>query len=149
MGEFLKGECPHCRQPIEYPSEGTGQTVACPACSQSFALTPSASLEPAVAPPPMLPPANAPDVPVPAPKPPPKTATADRFDQAYLEFERDGEFNQRPPTREQIARAWALAEFRQRNPFVRPTHNELVTALREIFPEFKIPRPVSSRSRRS
>jgi hypothetical protein len=97
----------------------------------------------------MLPPANAPDVPVPAPKPPPKTATADRFDQAYLEFERDGEFNQRPPTREQIARAWALAEFRQRNPFVRPTHNELVTALREIFPEFKIPRPVSSRSRRS
>jgi len=143
MGEFLKGECPHCGQPIEYPSAGSGQAIACPNCGQSFALTPSAPPEPAVA----LPPAKLPEVPVPAPKPPSKTAN--RFDQAYVEFERDGEFSLRLPTREQIARAWSLAEFRQRNPYVQPAHAELVTALREIFPEFRKPRPASSRSRPS
>jgi hypothetical protein len=40
MGEFLKCECSHCGQPIEYPSEGTGQTVLCPTCEKPVTLTP-------------------------------------------------------------------------------------------------------------
>jgi hypothetical protein len=39
MGEFLKCECPHCGQPIEYPSEGTGQIVPCPTCEKPVTLT--------------------------------------------------------------------------------------------------------------
>ena len=41
MSDFLKCECQHCGQPIEYPSEGTGQTVSCPTCEQSITLTPT------------------------------------------------------------------------------------------------------------
>lgn len=41
MGEFLKCECPHCGQNIEYPSEGTGQTVPCPTCDKPVMLTPA------------------------------------------------------------------------------------------------------------
>ena len=41
MGEFLKCECPHFGQNIEYPSEGTGQTVPCPTCDKSVTLTPA------------------------------------------------------------------------------------------------------------
>jgi hypothetical protein len=40
MGEFLKCECPHCGQSIEYPSEGTGETVPCPTCEKPVILTP-------------------------------------------------------------------------------------------------------------
>lgn len=40
MGDFLKCECPHCGQNIEYPSEGTGQTVPCPTCEKSVMLMP-------------------------------------------------------------------------------------------------------------
>jgi hypothetical protein len=40
MGEFLKCECSHCGQPIEYPSEGTGETVPCPTCEKPVTLTP-------------------------------------------------------------------------------------------------------------
>lgn len=39
MSDFLKSECPHCGQNIEYPSEGTGQTVPCPTCGKSVMLT--------------------------------------------------------------------------------------------------------------
>jgi hypothetical protein len=38
MGNFLKCECPNCGQPIEYPSEGTGQIVPCPTCKKPFML---------------------------------------------------------------------------------------------------------------
>jgi ankyrin repeat protein len=38
MGDFLKCECPHCGQNIEYPSEGTGQTVPCPTCRLEITL---------------------------------------------------------------------------------------------------------------
>jgi len=41
MGEFLKCECSHCGQPIEYASEGTGQTVPCPTCEKLVTLTPA------------------------------------------------------------------------------------------------------------
>ena len=41
MSDFLKSECPHCGQSIEYPAEGTGQTVPCPTCDKSFVLTPA------------------------------------------------------------------------------------------------------------
>jgi hypothetical protein len=40
MGEFLKCECLHCGQPIEYPAEGTGMTVACPSCQNPVILSP-------------------------------------------------------------------------------------------------------------
>jgi rubrerythrin len=40
MGEFLKCECSHCGQPIEYPSDGTGQTIPCPTCDKPVILTP-------------------------------------------------------------------------------------------------------------
>jgi endogenous inhibitor of DNA gyrase (YacG/DUF329 family) len=40
MSDFLKSECPHCGQSIEYPAEGTGQTVPCPTCEKSLVLTP-------------------------------------------------------------------------------------------------------------
>jgi Ankyrin repeats (3 copies) len=39
MSDFLKCECPHCGQSIEYPSEGTGQTVPCPTCEKLITLT--------------------------------------------------------------------------------------------------------------
>ena len=42
MGEFLKCECLHCGQPIEYPAEGTGMTVACPSCQNPVILSPGA-----------------------------------------------------------------------------------------------------------
>jgi DNA-directed RNA polymerase subunit RPC12/RpoP len=38
MGEFLKCECSHCGQPIEYPSEETGQTVLCLHCGKEITL---------------------------------------------------------------------------------------------------------------
>jgi hypothetical protein len=39
MDEFLKCECSHCGQRIEYPSEGIGQTVPCPTCEKPVTLT--------------------------------------------------------------------------------------------------------------
>ncbi len=41
MSDFLKCDCPHCGQPIEYPAEGVGQTVPCPTCENPFVLLPS------------------------------------------------------------------------------------------------------------
>ena len=40
MSDFLKCACPHCGQSIEYPAEGTGQTVPCPTCEKALVLTP-------------------------------------------------------------------------------------------------------------
>ena len=40
MNDFLKCECSHCGQPIEYPSDGTGQAVPCPTCGKPITLTP-------------------------------------------------------------------------------------------------------------
>jgi len=40
MNNLLKCECAHCGQNIEYPSEGTGQTVQCPTCEMLITLTP-------------------------------------------------------------------------------------------------------------
>jgi len=40
MSEYHKGACPHCGQSIEYPAEGTGQTVPCPTCEKPFVLLP-------------------------------------------------------------------------------------------------------------
>ena len=184
MGEYSKCECSHCGQPIEYPSEGTGQTVPCPACNRSVFLTPSEPPEPEILVPPVVPPpapavmvskptnppppelkSSEPPVPkvlVPPTPPPakvpavrvsmsklPPSLVAGRLEQAWLEFERDAEFEKNPPTREQIARAWALAEFRKSNPKEWPTHPELVAALRELFQEFRSPRSGSSRSHSS
>jgi DNA-directed RNA polymerase subunit RPC12/RpoP len=40
MSDLLKSECPHCRQKIEYPADGTGQVVSCPTCGKSIMLMP-------------------------------------------------------------------------------------------------------------
>src|SRR5690242_19412159 len=41
MSDFLTCACPHCGQSIEYPAEGTGQTVPCPTCQKLFILVPA------------------------------------------------------------------------------------------------------------
>jgi hypothetical protein len=38
---YEKCFCAHCGQSIEYPSEGTGQTVPCPTCEKPVTLTPA------------------------------------------------------------------------------------------------------------
>src|SRR5208282_3055658 len=38
MSDFIKCECPHCGQHIEFPAEGTGQTIPCPACGEPTTL---------------------------------------------------------------------------------------------------------------
>ncbi len=60
MGEFLKSECPHCGQAIEYPAEGTGQTVPCPTCAEPFVLKPVIEPPPEIVVPPPAPPIPAP-----------------------------------------------------------------------------------------
>jgi len=161
MEQFLRGECPHCRQPVEYPAEGTGQTVPCPTCGKPFVLTPAEPAAPAPPPPPP-PPAPAPKpaatalpqpaaplrtaaVPQPAsPKPAPKAFVPEPLEAAYAEFERDPAFANKHPTREQVARAWALARFRKtEGPYKTPAHTELVSAVKELFREFRPPKTVS------
>jgi hypothetical protein len=44
MSEYHKCTCPHCGQSIEYPAEGTGQTVPCPTCEKSFRLFPEIAI---------------------------------------------------------------------------------------------------------
>jgi hypothetical protein len=39
MSDFLKCECPHCGQRIEYPSDGIGEIVPCPSCEKPVTLT--------------------------------------------------------------------------------------------------------------
>lgn len=41
MNGFLKVACPHCGQAIEYPAEGTMQTVPCPTCEKPVTLAPA------------------------------------------------------------------------------------------------------------
>jgi uncharacterized tellurite resistance protein B-like protein len=41
MSDFIKCNCLHCGQNIEYPSEGTGETVPCPTCGKPVTLTPA------------------------------------------------------------------------------------------------------------
>ncbi len=38
VSDYLKCNCPHCGQSIEYPAEGTGQTVPCPTCEKPVVL---------------------------------------------------------------------------------------------------------------
>lgn len=42
--DFHKCTCPHCGQSIEYPAEGTGQTVPCPTCEKPFRLFPETAI---------------------------------------------------------------------------------------------------------
>ena len=44
MSEYHKCTCPHCGQSIEYPAEGTGQTVPCPTCEKPFRLFPEIAI---------------------------------------------------------------------------------------------------------
>jgi hypothetical protein len=69
------------------------------------------------------------------------------LDQAYAEFANDPAFDGRIPTREQVARAFALAIFNQADQSKTPPHSELVAALKKLFREFRDFKPVLSRSR--
>ena len=66
------------------------------------------------------------------------------MDQAYAEFGNDPAFAIRPPTREQVARAWAWAKFKNEDPTQLPTHLDVVAALKKLFPEFRTSKPVLS-----
>jgi hypothetical protein len=69
MNDFLKCACPHCGQCIEYPAEGTGQTVPCPTCEQP--VTPLPGNAPYL--PPVIPQVHFPTIHIPLPddSPPP------------------------------------------------------------------------------
>jgi len=136
MSEYLKSECSHCGQPVEYPSEGTGLTVPCPTCNQSFILTPANQRVTTILAPPVVPPAPASEPPISKLQNPPLPKEAP-LEQACREFEADREFEKRQPTREQVARAWALAKFNQSNSSASPTHSELIAALKKLFSEFR------------
>ena len=78
-GGYLKSECPHCGQSIEYPAAGTGQIVPCPTCGQPFVLMKAA---------PPYTPAGRPQIRFPTPYvqlppdpplPPPKTAVNEKL----------------------------------------------------------------------
>jgi hypothetical protein len=71
---------------------------------------------------------------------------AARFEQACRDLESDPAFATHPPTREQIARAWAWAKFKRTEATGLPSHADLVAALKKLFAEYKDPRS-SSRSR--
>lgn len=58
-----------------------------------------------------------------------------QIDDAHDEFLCDWQFDD-PPTREQVVKAWAVVKSRKTNQG-RPTHRELVGALKELFAEFK------------
>ena len=122
MDEYLKCECSHCGQPIEYPAAGTGETVPCPTCSGPVYLTPSEPPESEILAPPVVSPPPAPAAVVSKPTNPPpelkpfEPPAANPFDRGLLEFARDVEFEKHPPTRDQVARAWALAAYRKPDP---------------------------------
>ena len=44
MSDFLKCECLHCGQHIEFPVEGRGQTIPCPTCGEPTTLVSSEPL---------------------------------------------------------------------------------------------------------
>jgi hypothetical protein len=78
--------------------------------------------------PPQTPPAKA----APAPGLPPRQAP---LDQAFAEFASDPAFATQPPTREQVARAWASAAFQIESDH--PNHAEVIAAFRKLFPPSK------------
>lgn len=59
------------------------------------------------------------------------------LEQAFLEFANDRVFAEHPPTREQVARAWAFAKFKKEDEKALPSHLEVVGALKKMFPEFR------------
>jgi hypothetical protein len=162
MAEFLKSECARCGQLIEYPAAGTGQTVSCPTCGEPLILAPlkqmaaadvpnpSAPLPtpPALQPPAITQPQIKPPPTQPTPAPPlPKPKSLPPLEQAYVEFAHDRVFAGGMPTREQVARAWALALYFKTKGSRTPTHLELVAALRKLFREFQEPRLASHHPR--
>jgi hypothetical protein len=59
------------------------------------------------------------------------------LDQACRDFENDREFEKLQPTREQIARAMAAANYNRTTDTEWPSHAELVAALKKNFPQFR------------
>ena len=59
------------------------------------------------------------------------------MDEAFTKFEQDPHFLEHRPTREQVARAWSFARFQKEDENEFPTHPEVITALKKLFPEFR------------
>ena len=69
-----------------------------------------------------------------APIPPP-------LDEAFRAFGSDPVFAGHRPTREQVARAWAFAKFKNEDQHSPPSHAQIVGALKKLFPEFRSSKP--------
>lgn len=161
MGDLLTSECPHCSQPVEYPSQGAGQTIPCPTCEEPFVLAPSHPPAPKVSSStqsasksqsqsaPMATARQMPPTSVaplqPTSQPRPKKPAP--LDEVCDEFANDPAFTAHVPTRDQIARAWAWARFQNSEGSKLPTHLEIVAALKKLFPAFKEPRQGSGHAR--
>jgi len=153
MEDLLRSECPHCSQALEYPASGAGEAVQCPNCGESFELAsakdlpgasvnafrsmPSAAAGRAVLPPQRTGPPVIDSVVVSV-----ATTTASRpptpapLERVLAQIEHDPSFSIQKPTREQVARAWAMANFNKEDESKPPTYEELVNALRKLFKEF-------------
>jgi hypothetical protein len=68
------------------------------------------------------------------------------LEQAIAAFDTDAAFAGRVPTRDQVARAWALAKFTQPEESAQPSHAEVVHALKKLFPDFRSPKTSSGNS---
>jgi hypothetical protein len=68
------------------------------------------------------------------------------LEQAIAEFDTDQAFASQVPTRDQVARAWALAKFRQLEESTQPSHEDVVHALKRLFPDFRGPKTGPSQS---
>lgn len=153
MEDLLRSECPHCSQSIEYPSSGAGETVQCPTCGESFELAPTKDLPravvnalrsmPAVAagravlPPQRTgPPAVNTVVASAAVTTTSRPPTPAPLERVLAQIELDPQFSIHKPTREQVARAWAMANFNKEDESKPPTYEELVNALKKLFREF-------------
>jgi hypothetical protein len=69
------------------------------------------------------------------------------LERELAEFANDPAFARRPPSREHIARAWTFARFKKDELHERPTHDEVVGALKKMFPEYRSSRTNPTRSR--
>jgi hypothetical protein len=74
---------------------------------------------------------------------PTKAPPAAPLEQSFADFAGDRLFAEHPPTREQVARAWAYARYKKEDENTFPTHLEVVGALKKLFPEFRSSKPKS------
>ena len=120
------------------PSPPAPTAVAAVIPTETTVATTAASPEPEVFA------ATIPPVPAPAASAP-KSKNLPPFELACLEFERDPQFAGRQPTRDQIARAWAMVKMRAEHHSDIPKHGDVVVALKEIYKQFRSAKLEASR----